>query len=374
MPRPPIQLLIVIIDLAGGTGTFCRTLASGLKKYFPGEFDISLLILRGNASAEDSQFFQHIHSIGSDVHRDWRRWFETPAHIANLSGAINKINPDLILTVNTYSNLLVPLAVPRRKIVLSVHSNSTQQLTESPYSPFISVLMRWIYPRHPLVAPTQGVADDLAKNFGITLSNVIPHGIDLDSIRAQAEQNQPDIPDFPYIISVGRLSTAKDYPTLLHAYSAAQAAGLQEHLLIIGDGELRDSLTNLCNDLNLNQRVHFLGHQPNPFPYVKSARFFVLSSIWEGFGLALLESLALGTPAIATDCPSGPAEILGNGEFGILVKVGDAAALAQAILQISSSSKVREELSKKAIQRAQQLTLERMAHSYRQLFLKELDS
>src|SRR2546421_2706097 len=78
MPRPPTQLLIVIIDLAGGTGTFCRTLATGLKKFFPGEFEISLLILRGAASADDNEFFHHIHTINSDVHRDWRRWIESP--------------------------------------------------------------------------------------------------------------------------------------------------------------------------------------------------------------------------------------------------------------------------------------------------------
>ena len=374
MPGSPIHLLIVIIDLAGGTGTFCRTLANGLKKYFPGEFKISLLILRDNATPAEAQYFDHIHSIDSDVHRDWRRWLETPAHVAHLAQSINKINPDLILTVNTYSNLLVPLAAPRRRIVLSVHSNSSQQLTESRFSPIISLLMRFVYPRHTLVAPTQVVADDLAKNFDVPRSIVIPHGVDVEAIRGQGEQDVPDLPQFPYLIAVGRLTSAKDYSTLLHAYSAAQSEGLQQHLLIIGDGELRDSLTKLCNDLGLNQHVHFLGHRANPFPYVKSASSFILSSIWEGFGLSLLEALALGKPAIATDCPSGPAEILGHGEFGMVVQVGDAARLAQAMLQMSRSAELREKYSRKAIQRAHQLSLHRMAHSYRQLFLRELQS
>src|SRR3954469_3590887 len=227
MPRPPIQLLIVIIDLAGGTGTFCRTLAGGLKKFFPGEFEISLLVLRGSATGEET-LFDHIDTIDSDVHRDWRRWFETPAHVARLSKSINEINPDLILTVNTYSNVLVPLAAPRRRAVLSVHSNTTQQLTESRFGPLIAMLMRWIYPKHTIVAPTQGVADDLAKNFEIPRTTVIPHGVDVEAIQAQASQNPPDIPELPYIISVGRLTTAKDYPTLLQAFSVAKAQGLPE--------------------------------------------------------------------------------------------------------------------------------------------------
>jgi len=374
MPRPPIQLLIVIIDLAGGTGTFCRALAAGLKKFFPREFEISLLILRGAAAPGEDEFFDHIHTIDSDVHRDWRRWIETPAHVARLSSSIKRINPDLILTVNTYSNLLVPLAAPRRRMVLSVHSNSTQQLAESRFGGTISVLMRWIYPKHTVVAPTQGVADDLAKNFDISRSIVIPHGIDLESIRSQAEQEVQDIPKVPCIVSVGRLTAAKDYPTLLQAFSTARAQGLQENLLIVGDGELRDSLTKFSNDLGLSQCVHFLGHRANPFPYVRAARFFVLSSVWEGFGLALLEALALAMPSIATDCPSGPAEILGHGESGIVVKVGDSAGLADAMLRMSRSSQLRDEYSKKAKQRAQHLSLERMAQSYRDLFLRELES
>ena len=373
MPGSPIHLLIVIIDLAGGTGTFCRTLAGGLKKFFPGEFQISLLVLRGTAAGEE-KLFDHVHTIDSDVHRDWRRWFETPAHVARLSKSINDINPDLILTVNTYSNVLVPLAAPRRRMVLSVHSNTTQQLTESRFGPLISMLMRWIYPKHTIVAPTQGVADDLAKNFDIRRSVVIPHGVDVDAIRLQADQETVDIPAFPYIVSVGRLTAAKDYPTLLQAFAAAKSHGLAEQLVIIGEGELRVSLTKLRDELHLNESVHFLSHQANPFPFVKSSRFFVLSSIWEGFGLSLLEALALGKPAIATNCPSGPAEILGQGEFGMLVKVGDVAGLAEAMLRLSRSTQLRDELSMKANQRASQLSLQAMAHSYRQLFLRELQA
>ncbi len=374
MPRAPIQLLIVIIDLAGGTGTFCRALATGLKKFFPGEFEISLLILRGTASPDENQFFDHIHTINSDVHRDWRRILETPAHILRLSKAINRINPDLILTVNTYSNLLVPLAAPRRRTILTAHSNSTQQLAESRFRPIISLLMRLIYPRHSLVAPTHGVAKDLADNFDIKRTHVIPHGIDIESIRSQAQHEPDDLPEYPYIISVGRLTPAKDYPTLLHAYSAAQSKGLEEHLLIVGDGELADSLLKLSTDLGLSQHVHFLGHRPNPFPYIKRSRYFILSSVWEGFGLALLEALSLGLPAISTNCPSGPAEILADGEYGLLVNPGDVSGSAQAMLQMSRSSQLRETFSRKATERAQQLSLQRMAQSYRDLFLRELES
>ncbi len=374
MQTPPIHLLIVIIDLAGGTGTFCKTLATGLKKYFPAEFQISLLILRGEPSSSATEPFDDIHTINTDVHRDWRRWVESPAHIFRLSKSIKKINPDLILTVNTYSNLLVPFAAPRRRIILSVHSNSTQQLTESRFRTIISPLMRWIYPRHRMVAPTQGVADDLSNNFQVSGAKVIPHGVDLQSLQGLADETPGDLPPQPYMIALGRLTPAKDYPTLLHAFSAAQPRGMGEHLVIIGDGELREELIKLSSDLGLAGRVHFLLHRENPFPYIKHARFFVLSSIWEGFGLALLEALALGKPAIATDCPSGPGEILQGGKYGLLVKPGDVPALADALLRLSRSSELRDSLAQKAVQRAEQLSLEQMARAYHDLFLRELNS
>jgi glycosyltransferase involved in cell wall biosynthesis len=104
---------------------------------------------------------------------------------------------------------------------------------------------------------------------------------------------------------------------------------------------------------------------------MRGARFFVLSSAWEGFGLSLLEAMALGLPVIATDCPSGPAEVLESGQHGVLVPPGDSTALADAILKLSRSSELREDLSKRSLARAEQLSLRRMVEQYRDLFRAE---
>jgi len=189
MPRPPIQLLIVIIDLAGGTGTFCRILASGLRKFFPGEFEISLLILRGNAPAEENQSFDHIHTINSDVHRDWRRWIESPAHIFHLSKSINRINPDLILTVNTYSNLLVPLAgppPPRHSQCSLQHNPAAHRISFRP-SHFAHDALDLT--RVTQSSPRLKASPTIWKRISTSAERKSSlHGVDLQSIQSQANK------------------------------------------------------------------------------------------------------------------------------------------------------------------------------------------
>jgi glycosyltransferase involved in cell wall biosynthesis len=255
-----------------------------------------------------------------------------------------------------------------------VHTNTSEQLRGARFAGVIGRLMRWGYPGRPIVVPAQGVADDLRQNFGASDVKVIHHGIDAPAIQALAEQPITDLPTTrPYIVACGRLAAQKDYPTLLHAYASARSRGADEDLVIIGDGPDRAMLEHLTASLGLKQTVHFIGHRSNPFPYMKPARFFVLCSIWEGFGLVLLEAMSLGLPCISTDCPSGPAEILENGQRGLLVPTRDPASLAEALLNLSESQDLRESFAHQSRQRAQELGLGRMAQAYRDLFVGELN-
>jgi glycosyltransferase involved in cell wall biosynthesis len=102
--------------------------------------------------------------------------------------------------------------------------------------------------------------------------------------------------------------------------------------VILGRGRLREALTTLAGSLGVDRQVDLPGFVENPYPFIRRARAFVLSSRWEGSPNVLVEALALGTPVVATDCPSGPREILAGGRFGPLVPVGDPEALAEAIL------------------------------------------
>lgn len=360
------HLLIAIIDLYAGTGAYCRLVARGLKRYHGDEFRISLLLLRGRGLlASDHELFDVIHVVGSDVHTDLRRLYETPLHALAFRRRLREIDPAVVLAVGTYANLLVP-AVWRGPVVLTAHAHSTAQLGRSRFGRTIGTLMRRRYGGRVIVAPAEGVARDLLERYGADDVRVIPHGVDLDEIRAKA--GAPDAPPTPrpYVVSCGRLSAQKDFPTLVHAHALARAGGLAHDLVIVGDGEGRADVERAIAETNSRAHVHLVGHRDNPFPLVRRGDLFVLSSVWEGFGLALVEAMALGLPCVSTDCPSGPADILADA--GILVPPSRPKRLADAML---AALKRRDELAAKSLARGGHFALQPMADAYRDV-LREM--
>jgi len=137
-------------------------------------------------------------------------------------------------------------------------------------------------------------------------------------------------------------------------------------LLILGEGEDKFKLRILIEKYGIEECVQLLGFINNPYPYLKRADAFVLSSKWEGFPNALLEALACGTPVVATDCPSGPAEMLENGKYGPLVPVGAAEAMAEAINLVIENPISSEAL----IQRAKDFSVEVIGEQYIDLLIR----
>jgi len=370
----PLKLLIVVIDLHGGCGVFCRLLAAALRRHYPNETHVELLVLRDKGFLpSDGECFARITITGDTVSTGWRRAFQPLRHAPRLRRAIRQVSPDVILTVGTYANLIVPRVAGGIPCVLSEHVNVTRHLRDARFPRVIRRLMRWTYPSHVVVGPTDGVTRDLRDNFGVERAITIPHGIDVAAIRAAAAA-EPALAhriDEGYLVACGRLTLQKDYPTLLRAFAIARSRGVDGALVIIGDGEQRAALERLARELAIWNDVHFAGHLDNPFPALKHARFLVLSSVWEGFGLVLLEAMALALPVISTDCPSGPSEILEGGRSGILTPVGDEEALASRIVELWTSPARCEALSSASRRRADDFSTKAMAERYYHVFLAE---
>jgi glycosyltransferase involved in cell wall biosynthesis len=134
----------------------------------------------------------------------------------------------------------------------------------------------------------------------------------------------------PVVLGAGRLDQQKDFPTLIRAFAAVRSKRAAR-LVILGEGPERARLESLVEELGIGEHVRLPGFVSNPFSYMARAAVFVLSSAWEGMPGVLIQAMACGAPVVATDCESGPREVLASGKYGRLVPVGDHAALAEAI-------------------------------------------
>jgi len=136
----------------------------------------------------------------------------------------------------------------------------------------------------------------------------------------------------PILVAAGTLEPWKGFGDLIRAMSLVPVE-IGARLLVLGDGSLRDELRALIDKLGLQERVKLVGYVDNPLKYFKNASVFVLSSHVEGLPNVLVEAMMCGCTPVATDCPTGPREVLQNGKVGYLVPVGDEVAMAGAIVQ-----------------------------------------
>ena len=198
--------------------------------------------------------------------------------------------------------------------------------------------VRWLYPwADAIVAVARPIAEDLSQIAGLPLDRF--HVIPNPTIGPETHQQATMLPDHPWlraasdipvILAAGRLKPQKDFPTLLRAFSLLRRQQ-NIRLVILGEGPQRAELVALAQELGVSRDVDLPGFHENPYGFMRAARLFVLSSRFEGAPNVLIEAMAIGTPVVATDCPSGPHEILQGGRVGPLVPVGDATALAAAM-------------------------------------------
>jgi len=242
--------------------------------------------------------------------------------------------PDAVLSTMTGTNLLTVLACRRSRVRARLVLREASSLINA-RGFFKQMAMRWLYRRAAMiVAVSQGVAEDL-RGLGIPDDQirVIHNPVHRDRLRYLAGIGPvlPGLEGAPYVIALGRLTKAKDYPTLLRAYAASKLRH-SHRLVIVGEGEERAKLEVVVRQLGITERVLFSGALANPYRVLAGASLLVLSSRWEGYPNALLEALALGVPVVATDCPHGPRELLEDERHGRLVPIGDPRALAQAMV------------------------------------------
>jgi len=188
---------------------------------------------------------------------------------------------------------------------------------------------------------SRGVLQDFAVRFGLPLQSkeVFPNPLDAERVLSLAQAPCPHPwaqKGRPFFAAVGRLHPHKGFDLLLQAFACFKAGDREGHgLLLLGEGPERGRLEGLAASLGLGEEVSLPGFFPNPYPCLRQAKALVMTSVYEGFAMVLLEALALGIPIIAAQAKGGVAEALGNGRFGLLVSRSPE-AVADAMGRVAS--------------------------------------
>ena len=245
-----------------------------------------------------------------------------PIYVKKLKKYLEK--GDVVVSFLERANFVNTLLGREYKRIISIRTSIGARKSYHPYR----FLIKKLYPLADfIVVPNHMLGYDL-KNF-VNLREeqvkVIYNPLDIDEIKSKSREGlevYKFLKDYPYLINVGRLTEAKGQWYLLRIFRELKRKQKELKLILLGEGELKNYLVELSENLGLKTYVwdrdklhkgydvYFLGFQKNPYKFVKQAKAFVFSSLWEGFPNVVAESLAVGKAVISTDCRTGPREIL----------------------------------------------------------------
>ena len=326
---------IAFLGFHAGPGGIGRVMANLVNALVDAGATVDVLLNRADA-ADRPLLAPEVRVIELGGRKGWRT-------VRPLARYLEQERPDTLVTNKEWANQAATLARGRAgvpvRLVFRVGTTGSVALARRPGPKrwLRRQAMRYCYRRaDAVIAVSAGVAEDTIRLTGIDRERV--HVVHNPSIPSDLETRATvpvdhswlGDPTVPVVLGVGRLVEPKDFPTLLRAFARVRAER-PCRLVLLGEGPKRSELEGLARELGVAEAVDLPGYADNPYAWMRRAALFVLASSREGFPNVLAEALAVGTPVVATDCPSGPREILQGGDIAPLVPVGDTAALAEAI-------------------------------------------
>lgn len=300
-----------------------------------------------------------------------------PAALWRLYRTIRRTQPRIVCSHGLMCNFLVmvlrTLTRGTYRTVAFEHNAPRSHYAQARLGRLKTAMLTWCYPRHDrVVGVSRGVANDLKAMLPGLRDRCVPiyNGIDLQAVHEQSKSpaEKPGVLDEPAlrIVALGRLTDVKGFDILIEAARLLDDPSIGVD--IVGEGPDEPALQKQIAQSPSRTTVRLMGHRDNPFPLIAAGTVFVMTSRRESFGNVLIEALTLGLPIIATNCPYGPAEILNQGQYGVLVPVDDAPALAQAIRAMLEDAPTRAHYAVQGPARADEFSLEEHCRQVVQLF------
>lgn len=295
---------------------------------------------------------------------------------------IRKLRPDVVLSfvpVTNVSYAMIKMFMPRNiGFIACEHAFITRAFSNGEYYGAFKLLYRAMFGltynrlADRLIMTANVGKQDAVDNWGLQQQKiqVIYNPQDIQDLCRRAAEPLEDTwfqsAGEPIIIGAGRLTKQKGFDSLLQAFALLNKS-MPCRLAILGRGELEQSLKSLAIELGVAEKVRFLGFQSNHLKYIRHASVFVLSSVWEAMPMIVAETMAIGTPIVSFDCPSGPLEMLDGGKCGYLVADQDVDAMVETLMHVLKNTDEAKQKATLALLKVKQFDVKKIVDQYQHL-------
>jgi GalNAc-alpha-(1->4)-GalNAc-alpha-(1->3)-diNAcBac-PP-undecaprenol alpha-1,4-N-acetyl-D-galactosaminyltransferase len=362
----PQRITLVISSLTrGGAERVAVDLCSFLAK---SGRDVSVLTLNGD-DADGYDLPACVHRARIEIRREAKSKIQsvrfTIRHLMEMRRAILALKPDVVLSLIEQTNV--------RTIGSLVGTGVPVIVSERTHPGYHAIPRLWAFLRRvsyryasAVVVQSVDIADWFRKSVPtrrlVTIPNAVRSPTFLREDRGRVNER--------IVLGIGRLAKQKGFDLLLRAFSNARLADDGWRVVVLGEGDQREALSKLSEDLGISKSFEMPGQAKNIPDWMSRASIFVLPSRYEGFPNALLEAMQLGTACVSFDCPSGPGDLIRHGSNGLLVAPGDVDALSKALRELALDEPLRDRLAREATKVATTFSTDRIYG----LWMETLDS
>lgn len=280
------------------------------------------------------------------------------ARVRKLRNIWKELRPDVILSFIGKNNLMTIMTTRGLKVSVAVAVRG--EPSEEYYSRGLMKAANLLFPKADGVILQTNASRGYFDRAAVKKSVIMKNPLNNDFLRDEYTGRRRN-----EIVMVGRIDENKNHKMAINAFANVADKYADYHMTIYGEGELRKALQELVKELHMEDRIALPGATGQVAEAIFDAKLFLLTSNSEGVPNTVIEAMALGIPVICTDCPSkGPAELIIDGENGILIPVGNQGALENAIDSVLSDDEKQKKISHNAYQTAKQFAGDIVNHEW----------
>lgn len=290
-------------------------------------------------------------------------------HRKKLDKILNEILPNIVVSTGTSEKYILPTlkVTSKPKFIREIHffTNYRRAAANGLFETVMAVLGDYwdygimIQRYDKIVVLTNEDKETNWKNDDKVV--VIPN---LNTLSTEKYSKQTE----KTVISVGRLTSQKNFSSLINIWRLVSEKHPDWNLVIYGDGALRSELDNLISKYELSEKVKLMGYAPDISSRYAEASLYVMSSLFEGFGLVIIEAMSCGLPVVSYACPCGPKDIIEDGKDGFLLRIGDEEGMAGKVCQLIENEDLRRNMSEAAKTKANHYNISSVIDQWMTLF------